>query len=55
MSLFNDIGNAFGRMGTAVKNAVHEIIEGIKRILNAVFGLVRDTPVLEAVEVATMV
>jgi len=55
MSLFNDIGNAFGRIGTAIKNAVHEIVEGIKRIINAIFDLVRDTPVLEAVEVATMV
>jgi len=55
MSLFNDIGNALGRIGTGIKNAVHEIVEGIKRIINAIFDLVRDTPVLEAVEVATMV
>lgn len=55
MSLFNDIGNYFGKVGTAIKNAVHEIVEGIKRIIQAIFDLVRDAPVVETLELATMV
>jgi len=48
MNLFND-------MWYGLKNALHEIIEGLKRIFNALYSLIRDTPVLDAVEVATLI